>query len=170
MMDRSPSEGKVCPSSNSFSAKCLEYLVSANICPYYENHNEDSSGKYLFTRIIISFRSSVLVYGNRPMRSTLQSKGYYDQKSSVVLFELYMNLHSFHIFPQVNALMLEAYLSICFCKYRINFMTRKCQALHIQCKGNGRHTNASTAHTGYLITTAKTLLSCLTLSPTCLQL
>lgn len=56
MMDRSPSEGKVCPSSNSFSAKCLEYLVSTNICPYYENHNEDSSGKYLFTRIIIKLQ------------------------------------------------------------------------------------------------------------------
>lgn len=53
MMDKSPSESKNCPNSTSFSTKCIAYLVSINIRPYYENQNEDSSGKYLRTRIII---------------------------------------------------------------------------------------------------------------------
>lgn len=47
---------EVCPSSTSFRAKCIEYLVITNICPYYENQNEDSSGKYLYTRIKIKLQ------------------------------------------------------------------------------------------------------------------
>lgn len=34
----------------------LKKLVSTNICPYFENPNEDSSGKYVYTRVILKLQ------------------------------------------------------------------------------------------------------------------
>lgn len=57
MMDRSLNgQDKVCPSSTSCSAESFEKLVSTDIFPYYENPNEESSGKCLYTRIILKLQ------------------------------------------------------------------------------------------------------------------
>ena len=56
-MDRSLNGyDKVCSSSTSFSAESLEKLSSTNVCPYYDNPNEVSSGKFLYTRIILKLQ------------------------------------------------------------------------------------------------------------------
>lgn len=86
-------EAKFCPSSTSFRAKCLEYVVRTNIHPYYKNQNEDTSGKYLNTRIIIKLQIK-----NSCVREQMHEI-YLAIKRVLwleILFDLHMNLHSFH--------------------------------------------------------------------------
>lgn len=96
MMDNSPSGSKLCPSSTSFRAKWLEYLVITNICPYCENRNEGSSGKYLYTRIIIKLqiKNSCVWEQTHEIYLAIQRVLWLE-----ILLDVHMHLYSFRIFP-----------------------------------------------------------------------